>query len=395
MLRIKFSEGQWVGNGEYNGSRSGIDIADGGRENYLEETEDLEKKQANYIELRNSLTVMYFLLEVLRREDTRDKKAVEEFREEILSLEPNFLVFLVKTVARTRWDEIPDLPLLNILLLVWKTSLLVFGSPTQDLPAVKAYARKKAGLSEKVDKDTITASPLDYHLFRQEVIAKYPAYNPPQTLLPLENDNNSILPPLRDTYEAPGRGTGVGTDVNSAAFSGNQSSIMNQPVHIATPVPSPPPSPAVGNQKGVKKQNYQTNQSFPFMYPPENFETTVSNKFSQNAWWKVEGADEEGGVPTSIKEAGELFSKRIRMTLALKQLWEEREEFMRHERGWAPLNPTSSMITDEECIEQKRLNAVEEFYVWASLNRFNSVLILCSPKHSHISNPLSSSYSNP
>lgn len=82
-------------------------------ESYLENL-DPKQKIANYKELRNSLTVMYFLLEVLRRTDVRDKRAVEEFREEILSLEPNFLVSLVKTVARTRWDDVPDLPLVNV-----------------------------------------------------------------------------------------------------------------------------------------------------------------------------------------------------------------------------------------------------------------------------------------
>ena len=41
-------------------------------------------------------------------------------------------------------------------------------------------------------------------------------------------------------------------------------------------------------------------------------------------------------MPASILEAGELFSKRVRMTRATRQLWEERERFLKFERGWDP-----------------------------------------------------------
>ena len=45
---------------------------------------------------------------------------------------------------------------------------------------------------------------------------------------------------------------------------------------------------------------------------------------------KWEGSD----IPASILEAGELFSKRVRMTRATHQLWDERERFLKSERGW-------------------------------------------------------------
>ena len=45
-----------------------------------------------------------------------------------------------------------------------------------------------------------------------------------------------------------------------------------------------------------------------------------------------EGSD----IPASILEAGELFSTRVRMTRATRQLWEEREKFLKYERGWEP-----------------------------------------------------------
>ncbi len=43
-----------------------------------------------------------------------------------------------------------------------------------------------------------------------------------------------------------------------------------------------------------------------------------------------EGSD----IPASILEAGELFSTRVRMTRATRQLWDERERFLKFERGW-------------------------------------------------------------
>lgn len=151
---------------------------------------------------------------------------------------------------------------------------------------------------------------------------------------------------------------------------GTTSSILNQPVHIATPAPSPPPSPAGG--KGAKKQNYQTNQNFPFLYPPPN-------SSASDVWGKVAvGQMDTTSVPESILEAGDLFQRRIRMTLAMRQLWKEREEFLRHERGWAgglglgdePIgshkNEYGYQGAKSEtaiCMEERRLRTVEDVYV--------------------------------
>ena len=181
----------------------------------------------------------------------------------------------------------------------------------------------------------ITASPLDYHLFRQEITSKYPAYSPPPPLVPIELENNSILPPLPNH---PSRRVSqeslqlrAGTNIN-----GTTGSIFNQPVHIATPAPSPPPSPAGPGGKGGKKQNYQTNQNFPFLYPPLDETTnivggrgsaTLQDQLVEKRW---DGND----VPASIQEAGQLFASRMRMSRSIRQLWDVREKFITYERGW-------------------------------------------------------------
>ena len=218
-----------------------------------------------------------------------------------------------------------------MLLLFWKCLLLSFGN-LKELDNAKMALRSDSSKSKEEYKESlITTSPLDYHLFRQEIISKYPTYTPPPPLLPLEPENNSVLPPLpghlsrrasRDESNQSGTGTNVG------------GSIINQPVHIATPAPSPPPSPGGPGGKGAKKQNYQTNQNFPFLFPPiEDNEITLGE--SAKLHEKLIGKRwQDGNVPASILEAGQLFASRMRMSRSIRQLWDVRERYIREERGW-------------------------------------------------------------
>lgn len=262
----------------------------------------------------------------------------------------------------------------------------MFGS-TEELEESKAMLREASDeADDEHGEGFITASPLDYHLFRQEITSKYPAYSPPPPLVPIELENNSILPPLPNH---PSRRVSqeslqlrAGANVNGTA-----GSIFNQPVHIATPAPSPPPSPAGPGGKGGKKQNYQTDQNFPFLYPPLDNTTkvvggkdnaTLQDQLTEKRW---NGND----VPASILEAGQLFASRMRMSRSIRQLWDVREKFITYERGWnearkddkvpnakedepSNLNERGSKEhelekeTDNEAV-QRRLDAVESFYV--------------------------------
>lgn len=173
-------------------------------------------------------------------------------------------------------------------------------------------------------------------------------------------------------------------------------SIFNQAVHIATPAPSPPPSPAGPGGKSGKKQNFQTNQNFPFLYPPLDDSSNIlggkgkaelKDHLVQKRW---EGSD----VPTSILEAGQLFASRMRMSRSIRQLWDVREKFIRFERGWnerddgngetesiqsrsndnepdvlfqedsTQKEPKQEKETQDESV-QRRLDAVEIYYVCA------------------------------
>jgi hypothetical protein len=356
----------------------------------LSRNEPQARRGDESIDLWCCLTLMYVCVEVARTSGNG-----QTLKSAILALEPSFLNYLTQIVARLRWDEQAPIPLTKMLLLAWKAILVSLGG-VKELEKVKESVREH----EKGEQDTrgqplITASPLDYHLFRQEISSKYPAYQPPPPLFALEPENNTILPPLkhrRPSYASTSDASYIG------APSVGTGSIMHQPVHIATPAPSPPPSPA-GPGKAGKKQNYQTNQMFPFLYPPLDSgsnqlggkgSTELQDALVSRRW---EGSD----VPTSILEAAELFAKRMRATRGMKQLWEARVDFMKQERGWKSLseddpNPDVSdgldlssgsaaeataeprepdALTDE----QRKLLAVNQYYR-DSLPHLQSVVIV-------------------
>ncbi|KAH0609739.1 uncharacterized protein H6S33_012285 [Morchella sextelata] len=341
----------------------------------LDEAELAAREQAGK-ELRVALSVLYFLIEVTRRRDTApgvhpgEDAEQESLRSECtdLPVPGSLLGFLAVTLSRLRWtdDDTTTFPLHALLSLTWKTLLLTFGSSEHHLPAVKRFARVAAGLSPEIDKKEITASPLDYQSFRNDIIAKYPVYDPPRCAFPfdLSSSSASFLPTVAAT---PPRSEPTGVDALATA-----GSILEKAVHIATPAPSPPPSP--GGGKGGKKQNYQTNNNFPFLYPAGDGDGGTGG-----CWWKEEC---ELGVPASIKEAGELFAGRVRSTLAMRQLWNEKEAYERYERGWdVDLDEKKGVKVDEEeggrekRWEEKRLDAVEELFKVA-LPQLQSLVIV-------------------
>ncbi|KAI1103564.1 N1221-domain-containing protein [Jackrogersella minutella] len=309
-------------------------------------------------ELMNLMTIMYMCIQ----ETLVDQDDMKVVREKLLELEPHLTTFMLSASARLRWQEVNVVPAPQTLLLLWKSILLEFGG-TREIEETKKALRETV-VDEK-EKDLITATPLDYHVFRQEITSKYPAYVPPQPIIPLEADNTSLLPPLPNHPTRNNGSNGI-----LPAPPGSQSggaSILHQPVHIATPAPSPPPSPAVGG-KGGKKQNYQTNQNFPFMYPPlDATSNSAGGKGGAGLQDFLVGRKWEGSdVPASILEAGELFSKRVRMTRATRQLWEEREKFQRFERGWDPSDDDiedldlDALAIDDDVDEDKLLEAIQK-----------------------------------
>lgn len=131
------------------------------------------------------------------------------------------------------------------------------------------------------------------------------------------------------------------------------------------------------------------------MYPPlDDYSNSIGGKGTTGIQDALVGKRWEGSdVPASIIEAGKLFSTHVKMTRAMRQLWEERERFMRYDRGWnvddaavpddldltdevtenledltllekkkQKTNWSSEKQTDDEDV-QRRLDTVESFYV--------------------------------
>ncbi|KAK4982776.1 Factor arrest protein 11 [Elasticomyces elasticus] len=207
------------------------------------------KRGDESIELRCCLTLMYLFIDVARTSEGTSGKALKR---DILALEPKLLNYFMQIVARLRWDDVAPLPLTKLLLISWKTILVTFGG-IQDIEHVKSTLQEHPEEEDICGQPIITASPLDYHLFRQEISSKYPAYQPPPPLFPLEPENNSILPPLKHRRPSYAPSDTAFPASNTA----QQQSIMHQPMHIATPAPSPPPRPPDPER-----------QMFPFLYPP-------------------------------------------------------------------------------------------------------------------------------
>lgn len=345
-------------------------------------------------EMNLLLTALYFVVEVGRRQESHDPRHTP-VRDVLTSSKPSLLVLLVEIIARLRWDDSANIPLTRIILLFWKSLLLFFGG-SESLKKAKEELEpfpegKQNAISRRVP--FLTASPLDYHVFRQEITSKYPAYNPPPPIVPLELENNSVLPPLPQHPSRSTSSSGIFSGVGPPVAGGN-GSILHQSVHIATPAPSPPPSPIGPGGKTGKKQNYQTNQNFPFMYPPlDSSSNEIGGKGTTELQDVLVGKKWEGSdVPASVIEAGKLFSSHVKMTRAMRQLWEEREHFMKYDRGWnlddtaspsgeASAGDLAESLQDLDLSEQKRdqsdpsqketdnediqrrLNAVESFYV--------------------------------
>ncbi|KAF2261660.1 protein required for hyphal anastomosis [Lojkania enalia] len=356
-----------------------------------------DTKEAERREVWCAMTAIYLVLEVARVEERGNCDLA--VRSAILALdEPGLFMILLDLISKVRWDESINLPLTKIILLTWKTILVYFGGLSEADKARNSFRDQDLQSADAHGQPIITASPLDYHLFRQEISSKYPAYNPPPPLFPLEPENNSILPPLKNhPNKVAGNhvfGSGLGN------MNGNSTSIFQQPVHIATPAPSPPPSPAGPGGKGGKKQNYQTNQMFPFLYPPlDESSNNLGGKGSTDLQDLLVGRKWEGSdIPTSILEAAELFAKRMRATRAMKQLWEERVQFMKYERGWSSADDNADI--EELSLEPKensapkdrpsigsleeRLDLVEECYRKALPHLQSLVIVLIKAILAHV-----------
>lgn len=98
------------------------------------------------------------------------------------------------------------------------------------------------------------------------------------------------------------------------------------------------------------------------MYPPlDSTSNSAGGKGQAGLQGSLVGRKWEGSdIPKSILEAGELFAGRMRMTRAMRQLWDEREKFLKFERGWDAQADHDVEEYDLESILAKKLEITEK-----------------------------------
>ncbi|KTW28530.1 hypothetical protein T552_01790 [Pneumocystis carinii B80] len=272
------------------------------------------------VELSCKMTSFYFLLETFYSD--------LEFRKNVVDLSPPIISWIIEEIANLKVNlDIWRLyfPIIQTIQILKKLILCVFGN-TDDFLNLKRYLRMLSGLPPEINKKEIIATPLDYHIFRQNIISKYPTYDPPSTLLNIDLEYTTLLPIHKEE-----------TAVKDIHKDTDPSVTEN----YVTPLPSPHFSPKT-KQSVLKK-----NQNLPFLLP-------LSDSFDLE-------------IPTSIKEASELFKSKTHLDLSTIQLWKETDKFMKFERGWIKDNLNSieespSLDIQKDPLHDSRLNAIETVY---------------------------------
>jgi hypothetical protein len=96
----------------------------------------------------------------------------------------------------------------------------------------------------------------------------------------------------------------------------------------ATPAPTPPPSPK------PKKQQYQTDQSRPFLIPFNPGRTTST-------------------VPFAVDEADRLYTRHMHVSVSNWQTWRTRDDYISEEAGLSSQHEFSSSGFTESLIDTK------------------------------------------
>jgi hypothetical protein len=254
--------------------------------------------------LFNCCTILYVTLLVYLDNECEDEEVTE--LKNILD-ENELLRFLIQCIDDWRWNSRNGMRIRNIIMLLAKSINFQIGGFSHRQKA-KEFICQRLDIKNDEDQKELTASPIDFHVFREEILMRYPSYVPPPSRLPGDFENPSSLSQfitIPRTQQALKQITNYDTPPLE--------------IHIATPVPSPSPPSSPSNRTTKAKRFFRAHDGYPFIFPVQN---------------------EKEVIPKSVKEASELFATRVREKLSLKQLWSERNLFVQQERGWVePIDP--------------------------------------------------------
>ncbi|KAJ7068021.1 hypothetical protein C8F01DRAFT_1334094 [Mycena amicta] len=288
------------------------------------------------------LGMLYHLVEIYKGHD--------DFADELMSFDPPLPVYLFNVVSGLRDKSARGYPVKKLLLVLWKSLLSCCGG-IRDYARVKKLSRELAGLQPVVDagEPYVKSTPLDIETFRQETAVKYPTFTPPpqpaaaaplEIITPKPVTTSRLAQayspiPIRHHYHHDESATNI-PHGGPHPFHPQQPG-GRPPQQPATPAPTPPPSPK------PKKQQYQTDQSRPFLFP-----------FSRNR------LDNDARlVPFAIDEADRLYSRHMYVSSALWQMWRTREDCMKAESGLDHIPGSEGPVESSTFISSKDPDVAE------------------------------------
>ncbi|KAI8640694.1 hypothetical protein BD408DRAFT_483929 [Parasitella parasitica] len=285
---------------------------------------------AIYAEIDLYITLIYLLLESQRHQSPSESS--QNFRNELVTLEPNLMEFLFLLLAKLR-ERLPDkqFPIRKTVLLLWKSLLFMSGG----LKCVKssAMALKEAmGLDTKASIIT-KCTPQDLLLFQHEITKKYPGYTPPN--FPFKEASPMTVNASSGLAEAMGYANAV-----------DNVELLYQTLF--------PPKSIVNSAKNKQQQHLLQNYfpSSPYVSPA--FPLPLSHT----------GSD----VPQSISEAGNAYIANMHVSLANFQVIKERSKGI---HKWQDRNKST-----EEDIDDEKQTLMEGLYAKILPELQNVIVVL-------------------
>lgn len=238
-------------------------------------------------------------------------------------MEPNLTEFLFSLVASLRDKLDKSYPIKKIVLLLWK-SLLVISGGLEDIKLSTIRAKESLGLS--LNNQNIKSTPQDLSYFQNETTEKYPGYKPPN--LPIDITSPSL------TINAS----------SSLSEAMGYSNATNQVELLYQTLFPPKSSTHVGF---TKKQNNQLYNYF--LDPPHAspaFVLPLTHKGSS--------------VPQSIKEAGEVYNSHMHVSLSNYQMIQERSNAI---QKWKRIESSKNKSHKIEMMQGQEIDLIERLYV--------------------------------
>lgn len=340
-------------------------------------------------------TVLYYIINTCIEQ--RDKSTEDVSRAISYIYEKKLMKFLTEYIEHWRWNSRLSMRIRNMILLLFKTTLLQFGNEKIYKDTKKKIYRYH-GLKETNNKcETLTISPLHYEAFREDLTSRFPNYKLPKTDLPESTDDSNSLSQFLEIPRSKSRSV-----INA--------SLAIPEKHLATPFPSRPSSPVLLQfSDGMKpRKSFQTNMTYPQLYPmddiPDNPLSRVITPLEDLNVLPTRNDEHNSDIPYSVEEAAGILSDNLEIKLCTKQLWYERNLFMSTERGWkkeieivndSDINKNNidddpynyrSLIWKEKPEELQIMNRIDTYYM-DCLASFNSLIfVLLQTIESNLSN---------